>query len=226
MQTGSRLRARRAAKPSFRVEYFLNKGKALSQHESGETVFRQGDPAESVCYLKKGRMMLTVVSPQGRHAIVSLLQAGDFFGEWALLHNHPIRRYTATTLSDCSVCRVPKKVMAQMLQEQPALANRFVAHLLAKGVHAQENLTDQVFHTSEKRLARALVSLAGIGAGARDKGEVPEMNQQTLADLVGASRQHVNRFMKKFRELGFIAYTDHTHQIIVYRSLLTFLFQE
>jgi CRP-like cAMP-binding protein len=194
-------------KSSFDAENFLDSAQLKKQVVTFAPlaiVFSQGDPAESVMYIRKGGIQLSVLSHSGKEAIVSTLVPGDFLGEGALA-GHPIRLETARAVSETIVLIVPKRQMIRLLHSEHTFADRFIAHMVLRNARLEADLVDQLFNSSEKRLARALLQLARYG---KDKPEVllPRVSQETLAEMVGTTRSRVNFFMNKFRDLGFIEY--------------------
>ena len=189
----------------------------LVEYRRAEVIFRQGDPCERVFYIRQGGVRISVLSKRGREAVVAVLRPGDFFGEGGLA-GQPVRMGTATATTVTAVLSVDQQVMARLLHGQHALADRFVAHLLARTIRIEEDLVDQLFSSSEKRLARKLLLLARYGE--RDDGvpTLPPISQETLAAMVGTTRSRVNYFMQKFQRLGMI---DHREGLRIHRSLLT-----
>jgi len=221
-QRPERLSARTAAnKPNtdlpFDPKRFLEKvgqGKTIADYAAGRIVFSQGQPADAVFYLQKGKVKVTVVSKAGREAILAILGTGDFFGETCLAQ--PLRVSTATAISDSTIVRVERRAMIRVLHERHEVSELFITHLLARTIRTEEDLVDQLFNSSEKRLARVLLLLANFG---KEKPElmIPNISQQTLADMIGTTRSRVSFFMNKFRKMGFIDYNDGLH---VHSSLL------
>jgi CRP/FNR family transcriptional regulator, cyclic AMP receptor protein len=168
-------------------------------------IFAQGSPATSVFYIRSGGVKLSVLSTAGKEAVVAMLGPGDFFGEGCLA-GQPRRMGTATALAQTTVVRIGKDEMVRTLRQQPALSDRFIAHMLARNIRIEEDLVDQLFNSSEKRLARTLLLLARYGEGAAPSRVLPKLSQETLAEKVGTTRSRVNFFMNKFRKLGFIQY--------------------
>jgi len=168
-------------------------------------IFVQGSPATSVFYIRSGGVKLSVLSTGGKEAVVAILGPGDFFGEGCLA-GQPRRIGTATAMAQTTVVRIGKEEMVRTLHQQPALADRFIAHMLARNIRIEEDLVDQLFNSSEKRLARTLLLLARYGEGAAPTRVLPKLSQETLAEMVGTTRSRVNFFMNKFRKLGFIEY--------------------
>jgi CRP-like cAMP-binding protein len=168
-------------------------------------IFAQGSPATSVFYIRSGAVKLSVLSTAGKEAVVAMLGPGDFFGEGCLA-GQPRRMGTATALGPTTVVRIGKAEMVRTLHQQPALSDRFIAHMLARNIRIEEDLVDQLFNSTEKRLARTLLLLARYGEGAARSRVLPQLSQETLAEMVGTTRSRVNFFMNKFRKLGFIRY--------------------
>jgi len=183
----------------------------------GDVIFTQGDPCDHVLYVQKGNVKLSVISKTGREAVVAMLGAGDFFGEGALA-GQAVRMGTATAVTASTILLVDKKKMVRLLHRQHALSDRFIAHMLARSIRAEEDLVDQLFNSSEKRLARTLLLLARYGKQDKPVRPIPPVSQETLAEMVGTTRSRVNFFMKKFQRLGFIDYAD---GLKVNNSLLT-----
>lgn len=171
----------------------------------GTVVFRQGGPATSVFYIQDGCVKLSVVSSAGREAVIAMLGAGDFFGEGCLA-GQPLRMGTATAVVPTKVLRIQKREMIRTLHQEPAFADRFLAHMLVRNIRIEEDLVDQLFNSSEKRLARTLLLLARYGKEDTTPHVLPRLSQETLAEMVGTTRSRVNFFMNKFRKLGFIDY--------------------
>jgi CRP/FNR family cyclic AMP-dependent transcriptional regulator len=181
-------------------------GKTLNlEYGANRTIFRQGDQADSVFYLRRGKVRISVTSRQGKEAIVAILDSGDFFGEGCLA-GQPLRIASATAITDCSLVRIDRPLMARMLHEQHKLSELFLAHLLSRNARYEEDLVDQLFNSSEKRLARILLLLAHFGKESRTETILPSINQENLAQMVGTTRSRVSHFMNKFRQLGFVDY--------------------
>jgi CRP/FNR family transcriptional regulator, cyclic AMP receptor protein len=170
-----------------------------------QTIFAQGDPGDAVFYLQTGKVRLTVVSTTGKEATIGILSDESFFGEGSLA-GQPLRMSTATAMTDCAVLRIEKRAMVDTLQREHALSDLFVAHLLTRNIQYEENLVDQLFNSSEKRLARVLLMLAHFGKEGNPESVVPKISQETLAEMVGTTRPRVNFFMNRFRKLGLIDY--------------------
>ena len=185
----------------------ISRGKTVLEYGTGRTVYMQGDPADSVWYLHQGKVKLAVTSQQGKEAIVAVLGAGEFFGEGCIA-GRPLRVSTASTLSDCTLYRVEKLLMMSMLHEQHGISELFVTHLLTRNIRFEEDLVDQLFNSSEKRLARILLLLTHFGKEAKAETILPGINQEHLAQMVGTTRSRVSHFMNKFRKLGFVDYTS------------------
>ena len=180
-------------------------------------IFVQGDTADAVFYIQTGKVKLTVVSQPGKEATIGILGEGDFFGE-ACLAGQPLRMLTATAMTDCSVLRIDKKAMMEALHREHELSDLFVAYLLARNVRYEEDLVDQLFNSSEKRLARILLLLAHFGKEGKPESVVPKISQEMLAEMIGTTRSRVSFFMNRFRKLGFIHYNG---GLQVHSSLLS-----
>src|SRR5713101_8418962 len=207
-------------KSTFNVQAFLNSGgiaRKIVEYRRAEGIFTQGDPGESVLYIQKGEVKLSVLSKTGREAIIAMLRPGDFFGEGCLA-GQPVRMGSATATTDSAILLVDKDQMVRLLHKQHALSDRFIAHMLARNIRIEEDLIDHLFNSSEKRLARTLLLLARYGKHDKPVRVVPSIPQETLAEMVGTTRSRVNFFMKKFQRLGFI---DYTSGLKVNNSLLT-----
>ena len=193
---------------SFDLQAFLASGGIsgrVVQHRSGAVIYSQGDPCDSVLYIQKGGVKLRVNSHAGKEAIVAMLGPGDFFGEGALA-GQPLRMATAVATSASAILVVEKQQMIRLLHEQHALSDRFLAHVLARNVRVEADLVDQLFNSSEKRLARTLLLLARYGKQEIPHRVLPKISQEMLAEMVGTTRSRVNFFMNKFKKLGFIEY--------------------
>jgi CRP/FNR family transcriptional regulator, cyclic AMP receptor protein len=215
-----RLRNNRA----FNVEAFLAQkglGRTLIDVKKNGTVFSQGDAADSVFYVQKGRIRLTVVSKRGKEATIALLSTGDFVGEECIAAIQPQRMATALTTS--TVLRIERQEMVRVLSRERALSEVFVTYLLARNVRIQEDLIDQMFNSSEKRLARALLLLARFGKESKPEMVIPKISQETLAEMVGTTRSRVSFFMNRFRKLGFIEYNG---ELSVHGSLLNVILHD
>jgi CRP-like cAMP-binding protein len=213
---------RRAA---FDAQKFLQSAgiaRKIVAYATGDVIFSQGDQCDHVLYVQKGNVKLSVSSRSGREAVVAMLGAGEFFGEGCLA-GQPVRMGTATATSDSNVLHVDKQRMLRLLHHQPAMSDRFIAHMLARNIRIEEDLIDQLFNPSEKRLARTLLLLARYGKHDKPVRPVPLISQATLAKMVGTTRSRVNFFMKKFQRLGFIEYKN---GLKVNNSLLTVVLHE
>jgi len=180
-------------------------GKTVIEYGANRNIFTQGQPADSVFYLRRGKVKLAVTSQQGKEAIVAILDAGEFFGEGCLA-GQPLRIASAIALTDCTLVRIEKPLMAGMLHEQESVTELFITHLLSRNIRYEEDLVDQLFNSSEKRLARILLLLAHFGKESRTEQVLPGINQEHLAQMVGTTRSRVSHFMNKFKKLGFIEY--------------------
>jgi CRP-like cAMP-binding protein len=197
----------RPARAGFDVESYLQSASGQSkvvQYRRGAVIFAQGDPGPDVRYLQKGTVKLSVLSRIGKEAVVAMLTPGDFFGE-GVLAGQPVRIGTATAVTACSVLIIEKAAMIRLLHEEPAFSDRFIAYMLARNIRIEADLVDHLFNSSEKRLARTLLLLARYGE-ANPSRTLPKISQETLAEMVGATRSRVNFFMNKFRKLGLIEY--------------------
>jgi CRP/FNR family transcriptional regulator, cyclic AMP receptor protein len=215
----------RKSKSKFDPEAFLAKadgGLSISKYAKGQVVFAQGDPADAVFYVRQGRIKISVVSSQGKEAVVAFLKAGDFIGEGCLT-GRPRRISTASAVADSVVTRLDKATMVRVLRDEPSFSERFTAHLLARTMRVEEDLVDQLFNSSEKRLARALLLLANFGKDGKQEPVIAKVSQETLADMIGTTRSRVSHFMNKFRELGYIHYNG---GLEVHSSLLDAVLHE
>ena len=185
----------------------ISEGKTDVEYGAGRTIFWQGEAADSVFYLRRGKVKKAVASQQGKEAIVAILGEGDFFGEGCLA-GQLLRIATATAMTDCSLVRIEKSLMTRILHEQHDFSELFVTHLLSRNIRYEADLVDQLFNSSEKRLARMLLLLAHFGKESRAEIVVPSVSQDNLAQMVGTTRSRISHFMNKFRKLGFIDYSD------------------
>jgi CRP-like cAMP-binding protein len=204
----TRKKPRRKPTPPFDAQRFLDSAGAaqrLMKYERAVTVFSQGDPATSVMYVQDGGVKLSMRSESGKEAVVALLGPGEFFGEGCLA-GQKVRVATATAMTSTTVLIVDKRKMIQMLHEQSTFSDRFIAHVLARNIRIEEDLVDQLFNSSEKRLARALLLIARYGKQDKPQRVLPKVSQEVLAEMIGTTRSRVNFFMNKFRKLGFIEY--------------------
>ncbi|HZP01041.1 MAG TPA: Crp/Fnr family transcriptional regulator [Terriglobia bacterium] len=194
--------------PPFDPKTFLNKvgnGKTQLVFREKRVIFSQGDACDAVFYIQKGKVKLTVVSSKGKEAVLAILETGDFVGE-SCLAGSPMRMATASAITECRMVRIEKQAMMRLLHEQPKFSELFMAHLLSRNMRIEEDLVDQLFNSSEKRLARVLLLLAHFGKEGKTEPVVPKISQETLAGIIGTTRSRVSFFMNKFRKLGFIEY--------------------
>ena len=208
------------SKRPFDAHVFLASAGAsrkVIEYPGGSTIFTQGDPCDHVLYIQKGNVQLSVLSQASREAVVAMLGAGDFFGEGCLA-GQPVRMGTAKATTDSAILLVDKRRMIALLHNQRGMSDRFIAHMLARNIQIEEDLIDQLFNSSEKRLARTLLLLARYGKHDQPVRAVPLISQETLAEMIGTTRSRVNFFMKKFQRLGFI---DYKNGLKVNNSLLT-----
>jgi CRP/FNR family cyclic AMP-dependent transcriptional regulator len=204
---------------SFDPKSFLAKegeGRTLAQYQKDEHIFAQGEVADAIFYIHSGRVKLSVNSDKGKEAVIAILESGNYFGEGCLA-GQKVRMSTVTALSDCSILRLAKGLVVRLLQEEPAFSEAFVSFLLSRNIRIEEDLVDQLFNSSEKRLARVLLLLANFGKEGNPEVAIPKISQETLAEIVGTTRSRVSFFMNKFRNLGFIEYNG---EIKVHSSLL------
>jgi CRP/FNR family transcriptional regulator, cyclic AMP receptor protein len=201
----------RPAKAVFDAKEFLEKlgsGKTILQFEKNQNVFTQGEVADTVFYIQKGKIKLTVVSKQDKEAVVGILGPGQFFGE-GCMNGHPLRIATTTTMESCIITSITKQAMKDALHDQPAFSELFVAYLLTRNSRIEEDLIDQLFNSSERRLARMLLLLSHFGKEGVPQQISPNISQETLAEMIGTTRSRVSHFMNKFRKLGLISYNGH-----------------
>ena len=208
--------------PDFNAQAFLDSAglaKTIVQYGRDEVIFTQGDASEHVLYVQSGGVKLSVVSKTGKEAVVAMLGPGDFFGEGCLA-GQPVRMGSATAMTPSAILRVEKAQMVRLLHRQHEMSDRFIAHMLTRNIRIEEDLIDQLFNSSEKRLARTLLLLARYGKEDKPIRTVPRVSQETLAEIVGTTRSRVNFFLNKFKKLGFIEY-DGERPIKVNKSLLS-----
>jgi CRP/FNR family transcriptional regulator, cyclic AMP receptor protein len=191
-------------------------------HDSASVIFAQGDPALSIMYVEMGTVRLSVLSHSGKEAVVAVLDPGHFFGEGCLA-GQTVRMATATAMEPCAVLAIEKPEMVRQLRSQPAFAERFLTHMLTRNIRIEEDLIDQLFNSSEKRLARTLLLLARYGEPGVSHRALPKVSQEVLAEMVGTTRSRVNAFMNKFRKLGFIEYNG---ALKIHNSLLSVLLRD
>ncbi len=192
-------------------------GRIISTHKKKGIIFEQGDPADTVIYIKSGKIKVTVISKEGNEAVVAILGEDEFLGEGCLI-GQPKRLATASAMTDCTVMSVSKIEIQRVLKDEPTFAQMFVTHVLERHARVQEDLVDQLFNSTEKRLARVLLLLANFGKTGRPEPIIAKISQETLAEMIGTTRSRVSHFMNKFRKLGFIDYNGH---IDVHSSLLS-----
>jgi CRP-like cAMP-binding protein len=207
-------------KMPFDVEAFLASaglGRKIVQLQAKQVIFSQGDPADSIFYLQDGRAKLTVVSTSGKEATVTLLSAGDFVGEESLAAVAGLRMASATAITSCIALKIEREEMVRVMHEEHTFSDRFLSFLLARSMRIQADLVDQLFNSSEKRLARILLLMAEFGQPGHPVSLIPKISQETLAEMVGTTRSRVSFFMNRFRKLGFIHYNGGIH---VHKSLL------
>lgn len=185
-------------------------------------IFAQGDPADSVFYLLDGKVKIVILSARGKEAVIAIVDTGAFLGEGCLA-GQPLRMSSAVAITDCSLVQVAKSTMVQILHNEPDFAEVFISHLLTRNIRIEEDLVDQLFNSSEKRLARILLLLANFGKDARPEEVIPSISQETLAEMVGTTRSRVSYFLNKFRKLGFIDYDGGMH---VHTSLLNVILHD
>ena len=194
----------------------VNGARTVSEYRKDQVVYRQGDPADSVFYIQSGEVKKIVVSEQGKEAVVAVLRTGNFFGE-GCLGGQVLRLATVTALTESVIARITKAEIVSVIHKEPAFAELFISHLLARNSRIEEDLVDQLFNSSEKRLARTLLLLANFGKEGEPEQVLAKISQETLAEIIGTTRARVSFFMNKFRRLGLIDYNGH---IEVHRSLL------
>ncbi len=199
---------KRKAKPAIDPKALLESlgaRRGRRRCRKSEAIFTQGDRADAVFFVEEGKIKLTVLSQQGKQAVIALLGPGDFFGEGCLA-GQPLRMSTATAMTEASIVSLPREAMVEALHEDAVFSERFTRHLLSRNIRIEEDLVDQLFNSSEKRLARILLLLANFGKEGRPERVVPKISQETLAEMVGTTRSRVSFFMNRFRKLGFIEY--------------------
>jgi CRP/FNR family transcriptional regulator, cyclic AMP receptor protein len=183
----------------------INGGRKIEAFPKKQTIFSQGESSDAVFYIKEGKVKLTVVSKNGKEATIGILNKGDFLGEGCLT-GQPLRLCSATTMTDCSVMKIDKRSMIEVLHREHAFSDMFVAYLLTRNIRYEEDLVDQLFNSSEKRLARTLLLLAHFGKEGKPEIVIPKISQESLAEMVGTTRSRVSFFMNRFRKLGLIDY--------------------
>ena len=219
MSKESKVASTKRSTPAFDPATFLAKvgsGKIISKYHKGQIIFSQGDVGDAVFYIQKGKIKLTVVSQRGKEAVVGLLGAGHFFGE-GCLNGHPLRVTTATAIDECLITRIAREAMIATMRDEPKFSELFMADLLNRNSRIEEDLIDQLFNSSEKRLARALLLLANFGKEDAPEPIVGKFSQEVLAEMIGTTRSRVSHFMNKFRKLGYIKYNG---KLEIHNSLL------
>jgi CRP-like cAMP-binding protein len=209
----------------FNPQTFLAKvgqGKTLLQVRKRQLIFSQGDAAEAVFYLQAGQVKLSVVSQQGKEAVIALLEPGSFLGEGCLA-GQLVCMATATAVASATLVRIDRQAMTRVLHEEPAFSELFLGYLLSRNIRIQEDLVDQLFNSSEKRLARVLLLMAHFGKEAKSEAIIPKISQEVLAEMIGTTRSRVSFFMNKFRKLGFLEYNGGVH---VHSSLLNIVLHD
>jgi CRP-like cAMP-binding protein len=215
----------KTSKSDFDPKTFLatvNGGRTVSRYRNHQTIFSQGDPADAVFYIQEGKVKVCVISDLGKEAVVALHTEGDFFGE-GCLSGQPLRLATVAAMTECVIMRIDKASMVRVLHEEPAFSEMFLAYLLARNARVEEDLVDQLFNSSEKRLARLLLIMANFGKEGKPEPVIAKISQETLAEMIGTTRSRVSHFMNKFRKLGFIEYNG---TMKVHTSLLNMVLHE
>jgi CRP/FNR family cyclic AMP-dependent transcriptional regulator len=218
---------RKRVRGGFDPEAFLAKaglGRTITELAPKECAFSQGDPADAIFYIQKGRVKLNVVSQNGKEATIALLGAGEFIGEDCIVSGHSTRMTTAVALTPCTILRIHKAEMVRALHQEQSLADLFVAFLLTRNARIQADLVDQLFNSSEKRLARVLLLLAHFGKPGKPETVIPKISQETLAEMIGTTRSRVSFFMNRFRKMGFINYNGGSTD--VHSSLLNVILHD
>ena len=212
-------------KPLFSAKSFLAKvgnGRSVRRHGTGQTIFSQADPADALFYIQKGRVRLTVISNRGKQAVIAILGVGDFFGEGCMA-GQSVRMSSAAAMCECSLVRLEKAAAMAVIHNEPAFSELFLHYLLSRNIRIEEDLIDQLFNSSEKRLARVLLLLAKFGKESEPETVIPKMSQETLAEIIGTTRSRVSFFMNRFRKMGFI---DYKKGLEVHSSLLNVLLKD
>jgi len=209
----------------FDPKVFLAKvgeGRTIADYSKNQVVFSQEDRADAIFYIQRGKVKLTVVSNAGKEAVIAILGPGDFLGEGCLA-GRTVRMATATAISECSIVRLEKPATIRVLHDEPAFSEMFLAYLLSRNMRIEEDLVDQLFNSSEKRLARVLLLLANFGKEGKPEPVIAKLSQETLAEMIGTTRSRVSFFMNKFRKMGFIEYNGGLH---VHSSLLNIVLHD
>jgi len=215
----------KAKRLPFDVHAFLTKigaGRTVISCRKNQKLFSQGDPADAIFYIQDGKVKLTVISKQGKEAVVGILGTNDFFGEGCLA-GQSVRMASATAMSACEVMRLEKEHVVRVLHDEPTFSELFLTHLLSRNIRLEEDLVDQLFNSSEKRLARVQLLLANYGKEAKPEPVIPKLSQETLAEIIGTTRSRVNHFMNKFRRLGLVSYNG---GLRVHSSLLNVILHD
>jgi CRP/FNR family cyclic AMP-dependent transcriptional regulator len=213
------------SKAKFNAKTFLARagaGRAVKRHANTNVIFSQTDPADALFYIQKGKVRLTVVSNRGKQAVIAILGAGDFFGEGCLA-GQLVRMSSAAAMGECSLVRLEKAAAMAVIRNEPAFSELFLQYVLSRNIRIEEDLVDQLFNSSEKRLARVLLLLANFGKEGKPEPVVPKMSQETLAEIIGTTRSRVSFFMNRFRKTGFI---DYKNGLEVHSSLLNVLLRD
>jgi CRP/FNR family cyclic AMP-dependent transcriptional regulator len=211
--------------PEFDTRSFLAQpgdGRSITKYRKNQVVFSQGDAADAVFYVQKGKLKVTVLSDRGKEAVAAILGPDEFFGE-ACIAGQVLRLVTVSAMTDAVVVRIEKPAMVRLVQEQPAFSQIFVTHILNRTIRVEADLIDQLFNSSERRLARLLLLLANYGSEGKPEPILAQISQETLAEMIGTTRSRVSFFMNRFRKLGFISYNGH---IEVHKSLLNLVLHE
>jgi CRP/FNR family cyclic AMP-dependent transcriptional regulator len=217
--------ARVKKKLPFNVNSFLSKadgGRTITSYRKNEKIFSQGDPADAVFYIQEGKVKVCVMSEEGKEAVVALHGKGEFFGEGCLT-GQPLRLATVMAMTESAVMRLAKADIVRVLRDEPKFSERFMSYLLARNARVEEDLVDQLFNSSEKRLARVLLLMANFGKEGKPEPVITKISQETLAEIIGTTRSRVSTFMNKFRELGFINYNG---ELEVHNSLLNVILHD
>jgi CRP/FNR family transcriptional regulator, cyclic AMP receptor protein len=200
-------------------------GQTFHKYAQGRAVFAQGDVGDSVYYIEHGRVKLAILSPRGKEAVIAILSDGFFFGEGCLA-GQPVRMASAVALANSSIIQVKKSRMMQVLRDDPAFSTVFIEHLITRNIRIEADLVDQLFNSSEKRLARTLLLLANFGRDTQPQEIIPNISQETLAEIVGTTRSRVSFFLNKFRKLGFIEYKGHSGDMHIHPALLNVILHD
>jgi CRP-like cAMP-binding protein len=211
--------AKKVKEVAFDPKVFLatiDSGRSISFYKKGEVIFSQGKPADSVFYIQNGKVKITVVSRQGKEAVVAVLGPDEFCGEGCLA-GQPKRMARASAMTECEIMKLEKAAIIRILHNEPSFSEMFVSHLLARTIRVEEDLVDQLFNSSEKRLARTLLLLANFGKEGRPESVIAKISQETLAEMIGTTRSRVSFFMNRFRKMGLISYNGHLE---IHSSLL------